>query len=210
MGICLLAFTMFSYYVIINGVEGLLYSITYIPLIIYVLGHYAAYVADSKKTNYEKIMLLIYAVVLGYALHGILNACMYYMGYGIPGTRRWQDFWSREIVPGTQHAAYFLPTFVAFFPALVYFKERKIEFMNRLKVAPRDIIIAEIADKLQNLLSDYELFKKDGKVGIATLSTTYEMNKWYYLEMLKIFEKRINNSKLLDRYKEIVNIYFKD
>ena len=88
------------------------------------------------------------------------------------------------------------------------FKTRKIEFMNRLKDVPRDIVIAEIADKLQNLLSDYELFKRDGKVALATLSTTYEMNKWYYLEMLKIFEKRIDNSKLLDRYREIVNIYF--
>ena len=90
------------------------------------------------------------------------------------------------------------------------FKERKIEFMNRLKDVPRDIVIAEIADKLQNLLSDYELFKRDGKEALATLSTTYEMNKWYYGEMLKIFEKKVNNSKLLDRYKEIVNIYFND
>ena len=90
------------------------------------------------------------------------------------------------------------------------FKMRKIEFMNRLKDVPRDIVIAEIADKLQNLLSDYELYKRDGKSALATLSTTYEMNKWYYLEMLKIFEKRIDNSKLLDRYRKIVNIYFCD
>lgn len=90
------------------------------------------------------------------------------------------------------------------------FKERKIEFMKRLESVPDNIILAEIADKLQNLLSDYELYKRDGKKALATLSTTYEMNKWYYEEMLKVFEKRIDNSKLLDRYREMVNIYFED
>lgn len=89
------------------------------------------------------------------------------------------------------------------------FKERKIEFINRLDSQDNDeLIVVEIADKLHNLLSDYELYKKNGKDALATLSTTYDMNKWYYLEMLKLFEKRVSNNKLLDRYKEIVSIYF--
>ena len=124
-GICLLTFTMLFYYVIINGAKGLMYSITYIPMILYILGNYAACSTDGQDKKYEKILILIYMFILGYALHGILNAYMYYAGYGNPGTRRWQDFWTRGIVPGTQHAAYFLPTFVAFFPALIYFKEKK-------------------------------------------------------------------------------------
>lgn len=90
------------------------------------------------------------------------------------------------------------------------FKARKIEFMKRLEDTPREIVVAEVADKLQNLLSDYELYKKDGKKVLATLSTTYEMNKWYYEELLKIFEKKIDNSKLLDRYRKMVSIYFED
>lgn len=88
------------------------------------------------------------------------------------------------------------------------FKLRKQEFIDRLCKVPDNIIKVEIADKLHNLLSDYELYKKEGKNALATLNTTYEMNKWYYLELLKVFENRITNSKLLDRYKEIVNIYF--
>lgn len=88
------------------------------------------------------------------------------------------------------------------------FKERKKEFISRIGKAPTNVILVEIADKLQNLLSDYHLYEKDGKEALATLSTTYEMNKWFYLEMLNLFENKITNSKLLDRYKEIVNIYF--
>lgn len=90
------------------------------------------------------------------------------------------------------------------------FKQRKIEFINRIYNIPLDLIIIEIADKLQNLLSDYDLFKKEGKKALATLSTTYEMNKWYYNEMLKLFESRVTNSKLLDRYREMIDIYFND
>lgn len=93
---------------------------------------------------------------------------------------------------------------------IIDYKMRKEEFINRISKAPDNIILIEIADKLQNLLSDYELYQKDGKKALATLNITYDMNKWYYLELLKLFEERITNSKLLDRYREIVNIYFKD
>lgn len=90
------------------------------------------------------------------------------------------------------------------------FKTRKKEFITRISEAADNIILVEIADKLHNLLSDYELYQKNGQNALATLNTTYEMNKWYYLEMLKLFERRITNSNLLNRYKAIVNIYFKD
>lgn len=91
------------------------------------------------------------------------------------------------------------------------FKERKKEFILRLESAPKNIIIVEIADKLQNLLSDYELYKKEGKEALKNLNITYKMNKWYYLEMLKLFENKVeSNNNLLNRYKEIINIYFKD
>ena len=45
--------------------------------------------------------------------------------YVVPGTSRWQDFWTREIVPGTQHTAYYLPVLAVFVPAVVYFKEHQ-------------------------------------------------------------------------------------
>lgn len=124
-GICLLTITMISYYTIMNGKQGLLYSILYIPLVIYLIGNYAACSLKNDSEKEKKLLILIFVFVIGYTLHGILNSYMYYAGYVVPGTRRWQDFWSGEIVPGTQHIAYFLPALVMFLPAVICFKKRK-------------------------------------------------------------------------------------
>lgn len=125
LGIGLLAVTLVSYYVIVNGMQGLTYTILYIPLIIYVLANYVTCsIKKSEKYN-QKIRILLATLIVGFTIYGILNSYMYYAGYAVPGTRRWEDFWSREIVPGTQHTAYFLPMMALFFPAIVFFKERK-------------------------------------------------------------------------------------
>lgn len=122
-GFCLLLLTMISYYVIVNGVRGLFFMILYIPPVLYLL---ASAAVDGIEDDVDKnIRFLIFAFVLGYAVHGLLNSYMYYAGYVIPGTRQWQDFWTGAIVPGTQHTAYFLPVLALFFPALIYFRKRK-------------------------------------------------------------------------------------
>lgn len=124
-GICLLALTMVSYYVIVNGVRGLGYAILYIPLILYIIANYAVNSLQDEKECDKKLLLLIFALTAGYGIHGLLNSYMYYAGYVIPGTRQWQDFWSGAIVPGTQHTAYFLPVLALFLPAVLYLKKRK-------------------------------------------------------------------------------------
>lgn len=92
---------------------------------------------------------------------------------------------------------------------IIEFKPRKIEFINRISKSKDNIILIELADKLQNLLSDYELYCIEGIKALETRTTTYEMNKWYYLKFLKLFETRLDsNNTLLKRYQEIVNIYF--
>lgn len=89
------------------------------------------------------------------------------------------------------------------------FKERKIEFINRLKkISNNDLIMVEIADKLQNLVSDYNLYKVYGKDALKTLETSYEMNKWYYNLMKNLFLNKVESNRLLNRYLEIVNLYF--
>ena len=125
LGIGLLAVSLVSYYVILHGIEGLFYSIAYIPLVIYMLANYLAGSTGGADNREKDLMLLIFILLMGYSLHGLLNSYMWYAGYGVPGTRRWPDFWSGEIVPGTQHAAYFIPAMAMFVPALLYFKKRK-------------------------------------------------------------------------------------
>ena len=124
-GICLLAITMISYYVIVNGIQGAFFVVLYIPLILYEMGNYAV-CAIKKSDDYNRALrMLIGASVVGFAVHGILNAYMYYAGYVIPGTRQWADFWHKGIVPGTQHTAYFLPMFAMAFPAVAYFMKHR-------------------------------------------------------------------------------------
>jgi len=50
----------------------------------------------------------------------------------------------------------------------------------------------------------------NGNSALATLNISYESNKWYYLEMKKLFNNRLKRNKLLDRYNKITNIYFED
>ena len=124
-GICLLAITMISYYVIVNGIQGAFFVVLYIPLILYEMGNYTV-CAIKKSDDYNRALrMLIGAFVVGFAVHGILNAYMYYAGYVIPGTRQWADFWHKGIVPGTQHTAYFLPMFAMAFPAVAYFMKHR-------------------------------------------------------------------------------------
>lgn len=125
-GICLLALTMISYYVIVNGVRGLFFTILYIPLVIYVLANATVCGIKDDQAFEKKLRWLMFMLVLGFAVYGGLNSYMYYAGYVVPGTRRWQDFWTGEIVPGTQHTAYYLPVLAMFLPAVMYFKERKL------------------------------------------------------------------------------------
>lgn len=94
--------------------------------------------------------------------------------------------------------------------SITNWKERKVEFINKLYNENKNIILIELADKLHNLLSDYKLFIEYGNKGLETLNTSYNDNKWYYLEMKKLFNTKISNNKLLDRYNQICDLYFKD
>lgn len=126
LGVCLLVVTLVSYYVIINGTSGLFYSIMYIPLVIYELGTYMACAISEKKDWEQKLYFLILLLIIGFSIHGMLNSYMWYAGYAVPGTRRWPDFWNGNIVPGTQHAAYFMPAMAMFVPAVLYLKNKKV------------------------------------------------------------------------------------
>ncbi len=88
-------------------------------------------------------------------------------------------------------------------------RDRKEVFIKSFDNKSDDVIYVEMADKLHNLLSDYHVWLEKGKDGLATSRASYEDNKWFYLEMKNLFNKRLSNDKLLDRYNEICDIYFK-
>lgn len=87
--------------------------------------------------------------------------------------------------------------------------DRKKSFINKIKKAPENILLIELADKLQNLISDYDTYTKLGKNFLITEANNYEQIKWYYKTLQKIFNERINKNSLLDRYNDIIDEYFK-
>lgn len=93
---------------------------------------------------------------------------------------------------------------------ILNYKERKEEFINRLKTYNNNLILVELADKLQNLVSDYSLFLSLGKDALPTEAKTYEEIKWFYTELKKIFNEKLEENSLLERYNDIYEKYFKD
>lgn len=92
--------------------------------------------------------------------------------------------------------------------SILDYVERKTKFIKQLEKVEDSIILVEIADKLQNLISDYNQIKLKGKEILVLEANNLEEIKWYYLELKKLFNSRIKNSKLLDRYNKIVYEYF--
>lgn len=93
--------------------------------------------------------------------------------------------------------------------SITNWRDRKEAFIKSFDNKSNDVIYVEMADKLHNLLSDYHVWLEKGKDGLATKGADYEGHKWFYLEMKKLFNSRLSNDKLLDRYNEICDIYFK-
>lgn len=126
-GICLLGITMASYFLIVFGIRGATMSLPYVGLVMYVLGNYLGSEAKTKE-NYEKLFLLmIFMLVLGHSIHGLLNSYLFLDKQWDNGDIRvWKDIWMNIYIPGTQQIVYFLPVIAMVFPAIVYFKNRKL------------------------------------------------------------------------------------
>ncbi len=92
--------------------------------------------------------------------------------------------------------------------AISEYKERKVNFVNRLKTLDEDLLIVEVADKLHNLLSDYSTFQIRGRQCLATEADSYDNMKWFYLTLKELFNARLQSNELLDRYNEITKLYF--
>lgn len=128
----LLIFSMFSYYVIMHGTRGFTMSLPYAGIVIYVLAHYLTYEVLQNRKNSEKYFIwLLFSIVVGYSLHGILNSFLFIDKQWQNGVNRhWMDIWEKWYLPGTWQVIFFLPAFSFVLPALVYFKKRK--FINSI------------------------------------------------------------------------------
>lgn len=126
-GTCLIIVTIASYFIIVYGAENALtIGLPYVGILMYVLSNYLTCEVKTKEDSNQQLLLLFFAVVLGYTIHGFLNSCMFLAGYRTEAGRHWLDFWLNIYLPATEQVIYFLPVLALIFPAIIYFKKRKI------------------------------------------------------------------------------------
>lgn len=125
-GTCLLTVTIVSYFIILYGSRAFSMSLPYVGIIMYVLANYLSCDVYKNENSDLRYMQLLYVIVLGHAIHGILNSYMFLTGNLFQGSVRvWTDFWMQVFLPGTQQIVYFLPVLAFVFPAIIYFRRRK-------------------------------------------------------------------------------------
>lgn len=126
LGTILLCITMASYFLIVFGKRGATMSLPYVGLVMYVLGNYLGGETKTKEHSEKLWILLLFTLIVGHSIHGILNSALFLDKQWDNGDIRvWKDFWMNIYIPGTQQIVYFLPVIAMVFPAIAYFKNRK-------------------------------------------------------------------------------------
>lgn len=89
--------------------------------------------------------------------------------------------------------------------------DRKKDYIRRMR-SNNDINVINImlADKLHVLLSNYDNFLKNGDKIWKNTGGSKDENRWLYREVYYIAKKAHADSNMLDRYKELVKVYFGD
>lgn len=86
---------------------------------------------------------------------------------------------------------------------------RKKDYIKRMKMQKNvHIINIMLADKLHTLLMLYDGYKKVGDKVFKITGGTQEENSYLYREIYFIAYKMGADSKLLERYKELIILYF--
>lgn len=95
--------------------------------------------------------------------------------------------------------------------AITKWLDRKKDYIKRMKsVNNINIINIMLADKLHNLLSNYDNFTKNGNKIWKNTGGSAEENRYIYREIYYIARNKGAYRKLVARYREILIIYFGD
>ncbi len=81
-------------------------------------------------------------------------------------------------------------------------KERKADYLTRLEGASDDVLLIAIADKVDNVESRIEEFKKEGTSFLKRWKQPNEAYLWFYGEALRIAEIRLPEHPLTKRFAE--------
>ena len=93
-GTILLTVTMASYFLIVFGKRGATMSLPYVGLVMYVLGNYLGSEVKAKEQPEKLWMLLLFTLIVGHSIHGILNSALFLDKQWDNGDIRvWKDIW---------------------------------------------------------------------------------------------------------------------
>lgn len=151
LGLLLLSAAMFSYCIIVFGIRAIVVMMPYIPILMYVLSNYLAKAVKKEEKSEQRLLDIIYCLVLGHGVYGILNSCTYLAGYRWEGTRGWMDIWSKEYIAGTQLTFYFITVFAMVLPAILCFKRKKVISVGVIAVS-LFLVYASLATRTRTTL----------------------------------------------------------
>jgi len=93
--------------------------------------------------------------------------------------------------------------------AIAKWIDRKKDYINRMKTCyDINVINIMLADRLHNLLSNYDNYLKIGDKIWKNTGGSKDENCWLYRECYYIAKNNHAYQGLLDRYKEMIKIYF--
>ncbi len=81
-------------------------------------------------------------------------------------------------------------------------KERKMDYLARLREADDDALCIAIADKIDNVESRTEEYQQGGEAFLAKWKHPNGEHLWFYGEALKVAQERLPEHRLTKRYAE--------
>lgn len=143
----------------------------------------------EKVTNTEEVIIVSY-------LHDIINDTMY-------GYEEIEEKFGTLVADMVQELSEDM--------SITKWLDRKKDFIKRIKKCnDYNIINIMVADKLEWLSMLYSLFIKDGDKIWKTFGGSKQDNCYYYRELYNVAKDKGANAYLLNRYKNLIKIYFGD
>lgn len=105
----------------------------------------------------------------------------------------------REIVESVTEATHYEKEKIAF-----SWKERKERYLKKLKVANAEALMVAAADKIHNLQTIIDDYKKHGSSIWKNFRSKLSDQMWFFGEVLLILEERLDSDIVL-KYREVFN-----
>jgi len=84
-------------------------------------------------------------------------------------------------------------------------ERRKLSYLNKLKTDSREALLVSAADKIHNLLAMIEAYEEKGETVWQKFNAPVEKRLWYYGEVLRILQARLDNN-IVGRFEKIYGL----